>query len=158
MSTTHLQEHMLVTDVLDSEFKNWDAQRPLNMETVRRYKEAQRLLIQSRGYPIILGDFIFANLMGNNYILDGQHRMEMLRQLRAEGINFDTTKLSVQIIDCKTLNEINTLYVMANERYIVNGNINAQGVVYTTSTSAQEVVDRLKQRFNNFATQKENEH
>jgi hypothetical protein len=123
------------------------------METVRRYKEAQLALIQARGHPIILGDFVFANFMGKNYILDGQHRMAMLGQLRDEGVNFANTKVSVQIIDCVTLSDINSLYVMANERYTVNGNISSQGTVYTTSTSAQAVVEQLKLRFNNFNTQ-----
>ena len=156
-NVTYLQDHMFVAEILESDFVNWVAQRPLNMETVRRYTEAQRALIQARGHPIILGDFVFSNFMGKNYILDGQHRVAMLRQLRDEGINLNNTKVSVQIIDCITLNDINTLYVMANERYTVNGNISSSGVVYTTSTSAQEVVDRLKLRFNNFNIQ-ENEH
>jgi hypothetical protein len=118
---------------------------------VERYKRNQLAIIQERGHPVILGDFVCARLYNKLYLIDGHHRFEMLRQLR--NIIDKNSLVQIQIFECKDDKEVNRLYEMANDRYTVNGNINEEGNVYDQGDKALQVVEQLKLHFNNFKFQ-----
>lgn len=146
------RNHITVTELLKLECTKWHLQRTINHEVVERYKRNQLAMIQERGYPVILGDFIFAQFPDKLYLLDGHHRFEMLRQL-LNRVNIGNTLVQIQIFDCQTREQANRLYEMANDRYSINGNINDQGNVHIQGDKAVEVVEQLKSRFNNFTYQ-----
>ena len=149
----HTHTIMTVDALLQKQCPQWGAQRPVNIDIVEKYKDEQRRLCDKFKNPIIIGDIIFCNLNGVEYLLDGQHRMEMIRSLRAEGMDFSNTTVSVQTFVANTKGDVDSLYLVANTRYTNNGNIDGLGNIYHTSTTAQQVIDRLKLQFNNFANQ-----
>jgi hypothetical protein len=149
----HTHIIMTIDALLLKQCPQWGAQRPVNIDIVEKYKTEQRRLCDKFRNPIIIGDIIFCNLNGVEYLLDGQHRMEMIRSLRAEGMDFSNTTVSVQTFVVTTNEDVNLLYLVANTRYTNNGNIDGLGNIYQTSATAQEVIDRLKIHFNNFANQ-----
>jgi hypothetical protein len=145
--------HITVTELLNLDCKKWHLQRTINHEVVERYKQHQLAIIKERGHPVILGDFVFAQFPNELFLLDGHHRFEMLRQLLNNKINIGNTMVQVQIFECRTIQQANRLYEMANDRYSINGNINDQGTVHIRGDTAVAVVDRLRSQFNNFKNQ-----
>jgi hypothetical protein len=123
----------------------WPYQRPLNKDWVKHLLEIQRTYIVTFGNVIVPGSFIIINYGGTNFLADGQHRIEMLKDLSKE---YDLSKIKVirETYQCGNNSSMaQYIYYMVNDRYIVNGNISESGEVY--ENTANKVVDTIQNEF-----------
>lgn len=123
----------------------WPYQRPLNQDWVQHLLQIQKEYIGAFNNVIIPGSFIIINYGGTNFLADGQHRLEMLKQLSKE---YDLSKIKVVRETYHCGNDAamaNYIYYMVNDRYYVNGNISEDGQVH--DNSANKVVEIIQNEF-----------
>ena len=153
MSTqlNYMQSQITGPKILTLNYSVWENQRPLNPNTVQNYKIQQLNMIRLFGKPIFTDDIILAEYQNRNYLVDGQHRLEMIKQLMTEGVVFESVQ--IKIFECKTYEQITALYIMANTHYTINGNIDSNGNLHQNVNKTQTVIDRLRAQYNNFTNQ-----
>lgn len=104
--------------VLSSQFLNcadfitrgipiWPGQRVINPAWIRELKQQQQYqFIAKYQRPIFPGSIVIVQYNGASYIVDGQHRYQLMKELFAEGVNLSTSYLLLEIHDCTTNYEL----------------------------------------------------
>ena len=84
-----------------------DIQRELDMEWVETLSTKAQLMYTHHGY-YDFGMFHIGQFNGTLYILDGQHRYMVLKDIREE------LEIQVKVYNCKHHNDLNTIFQMIN--------------------------------------------
>lgn len=136
-----------VNDFLSYRLPLWPGQRVLNCAWVESLKAQQKQFIRNFGSPLITGSFILIWYNRVCYLADGQHRLQMLKELNDEMVNFINTNVLLEIYDCDVnLNKAQNIYSMANANYNVNGTIDKNGNVFDTKL-ANNVVEIIQKKY-----------
>lgn len=110
-------------DILTYELVPWIGQRGLNMDWVSELKKQQYYYIStSKSNVIIPGSIIVIQYNNIMYLVDGQHRYELIKQMLDEGINMDETYITLEVYTCASdSDQAYAIFNMVNSRYGANG-------------------------------------
>lgn len=141
------------TKILIGELLRWplgriDDQRSINSEWVARLKRIQYEYRNKFGVFCFPGSIILGEYNNNWYLVDGQHRMQVLKEISYERPEINNYYITIEMYQCgDNLNLLRSIYAMANDRYITNGAINKEGTVYTNNDCASQVVKWLQNTY-----------
>lgn len=141
-----------VFELFSIEICQYPNQRPLNRDWVNKLKSKQYDYINKYGNPIIVGSFSLIELNERCYMVDGQHRLELLKQLHIEGNNLLNCTINIINYKCCEITPeenfilANEIYFMLNNQYSNNGNIDSSGKVNNNEITNQ-VLDLVQDRF-----------
>lgn len=107
---------------LDQNFEIWPGQRPLNEDHVTMLLEKQQEFIQTRGSPLFAAAFVVINCKNKTYLIDGQHRREILTRLPDRYLS--STSITVTNLNCGDDGLLATdIYLQCNDGYATNTSI-----------------------------------
>lgn len=90
---------------------------------------------------------VVVNYNRTSYLIDGQHRYEVMKQMIVEHVDMNNVHILIEVHDCgNNLEFANSLYYMANNRYNTNGTITNLGVV-NVDENAKIVVTTICNKF-----------
>lgn len=120
-----------VNELLMNDYPLWTGQRIINHAWVEELKNNQLEFIKKFNCILFPGSFIIITWRGIQYLVDGQHRYETLKELNRMRIDMSNASVVVEHYDCGTNEELaRSIYVMANARYYNNGTIDRAGNPY----------------------------
>jgi len=126
-------------DFVSKDIVLWIGQRGLNPQWVAELKRQQYSYISTcGGLPIIPGSLIIIEYNGVSYLIDGQHRRQLLIEMLKEGVNLANTYVAVETYLCTTEQQAVAIYNMVNSRYGSNG--------ITIDDSVESIITYLKQQ------------
>lgn len=110
-------------DIFSFNLIPWIGQRGLNMDWVSELKKQQYCYIStSKSNVIIPGSFVIISYNNTMYLVDGQHRYELIKQMMQDGINLDNTYITLEVYSCASESgQAYAIFNMVNSRYGANG-------------------------------------
>lgn len=142
-----------VHELFSIEIYQYPNQRPLNRDWVEKLRIIQNNYIKKYGCPIIVGAFSLIELNERCYMIDGQHRLELLKQLYSDNINLNNCNVNIINYKCcddnseDRFNLANEIYEMVNSQYSNNGNIDSNGKVYNGTEVTNQVLNLIQKSF-----------
>lgn len=125
----------------------WPGQRIINPNWIKELKTQQYAFIQKYGRPIFPGSIIMIKYSDAYYIGDGQHRVQLIKELYDEGVNLKICDILLEIHDCASDYELaQSVYNMANSRYTVHAVITPTTNV-NIQEAAKKVATNIRDRF-----------
>ena len=126
----------------------WPGQRVLNNSWVQELKELQQTYIKTYNVPIVPGSFVMVYFNTQWYLIDGQHRLQLLKELYKEGVDFMGVNVIVETYDCGVnLEMAQSIYSMVNARYYNNGSLDETGVPFDNTQNANKVVEAIQKLY-----------
>ncbi len=123
----------------------WPGQRVLNTSWVQELKKQQLEFIKNFGAPIMPGSFIFVKYNNTHYLVDGQHRYQLLRELFVEEVDLNRTSVCLETYNCEgDLPKAQSIYAMVNARYYNNGTIDQSGATFENTLATNKVVSAVE--------------
>ncbi len=130
-----------IKDFLSYPLEHIFCQRPINADWVQDLKQKQYQHKNVFGTFCFPGSFVIAEYTGHWYLIDGQHRRSMLQEIVREHQEVNIIPISVQSYQTgNNLQLLQSIYAMANDRYIINGTLDTQGRVFNNNDAALQVV------------------
>lgn len=136
-----------VGQLLEVRLQDWASQRVINLAWVTSLYNEQLRYFHKRGKYLFVGSLTFVRLRGGLYIVDGQHRLEMIKRMAGDALDkakFLGTEINVQIYDVDSHDEGNEIYSMANRKYNSNGNFDENGDVVPLANDMEYSIIRKK--------------
>lgn len=123
-------------------------QRLVNTDWVIKLKQKQYQHRITFGSFVFPGSIVIAEYCGQWYLVDGQHRSQMLKEIAHESPDVKAANINVERYLCgNNLPLLQSIYAMANDRYIFNGTLNAEGKIFATNDVAQIIVRWLQNKY-----------
>ena len=153
-NVVYISAQQFITEIYPS-IVPWHQQRVINMDHVKTLFLYQQNLLSKGLAPIVVGCFSTCIINNTRYLVDGQHRLEMLKLLYNDDANcLNNTIICIQEFQCVNMLEGESIYLLANNTYNVNSSICNNEVIPNLSLAtrdvANEVVDSLKSIFGMF--------
>lgn len=142
--------HQLISEY----YSIWPGQRGVNFEWIETMYNEQVKYYQHTGCFIFPGSIIVVTYNNKNYIVDGQHRHEVMVKLTKAGYDLSGLQLAVQVYNCENAQSISEIFKFSNNRYTTNAPLEqalnaglGQPVQSLSNYKAKEVAQRVQIAF-----------
>lgn len=147
-SIINISSHSInVEELFGIDIYQYPNQRPLNKDWVNKLKLKQYEYIEKYGSPLIVGAFSIVEVNTRPYMIDGQHRLQLLREMYDEGIDLSNCIINIINYKCHEFSLANDIYFMLNNQYASNGNIDSEGRVYGSNEVSKQLIILVQDRF-----------